>query len=91
MKKSILFSWEKTRYAFLSWLSYKVAKTEIDAVPPKWIRFLHFILFPFHNLYERQSQVHYSLLKDVYTIRGVKISGAFIEDLRRNNRLCLKK
>jgi hypothetical protein len=73
------FLWEEYRYTFLRWLNYKVAKTEVGTVPPKWIRILHSILFPLHYLYARQAQVHFGFLNDYYTIRGVKISAGLFD------------
>lgn len=73
------FSWEDLRYSFLRWLNYKVAKTEIGAIPPRWVRILHFVLFPLHGFYARQSQVHFSFPSDYYTIRGVKIAAGLFD------------
>lgn len=78
------FSWEDTRYTFLRWLNYKVAKTEVGTVPPKWVRILHFVLFPLHGFYARQSQVHFAFPSDYYTIRGVKIAAGLFDAISRD-------
>jgi hypothetical protein len=78
------FYWEEIRYTFLRWLNYKVAKTEIGTIPPKWIRILHFVLFPLHGFYEKQSQVHFQFHNDCYIIRGVKISAGLIDAISRD-------
>jgi hypothetical protein len=78
------FSWERTRYTFLRWLNYKVAKTEVGTIPPKWIRILHFVLFPLHGFYAKQTQVHYSIPLDYYTIRGVKIAAGLFDAISRD-------
>lgn len=87
-KLGLYFSWETARYTLLRWLSYKVAKTEIGTIPPRWIRLLHCILFPLHGLYAKQTQVHYSMQFDCYTIRGVVISSSVLDaishDAERN-------
>lgn len=77
-------TWEELRYTFLRWLNYKVAKTELGAIPPRWIRIIHFILFPLHGLYARQTQVHYALPLDYYTIRGVKIAAGLFDAISRD-------
>lgn len=84
MKSTIMdikfsYSWERLRYSLLRGLDTYVAKTEIGTIPPRWIRILHFVLFPLHSIYESQSQVHYSLMSNYYTIRGVKISAEFFD------------
>lgn len=78
------FSWEDTRYTILRWLNYKVAKTEPGTVSPKWIRILHFVLFPLHGFYARQSQVHFSFPSECYTIRGVKVSAGLFDAISRD-------
>lgn len=78
------FKWENARYTFLRRLRYKVAKTNPGTVAPKWIKIIHFILFPLHGFYAKQAQVQYDFLHDVYIIRGVKISGLFLDRLSCN-------
>jgi len=46
------------------------------------MRFAFRALFPLHWLYAQQSEVKYESLYDTYTIRGVKISGAYIQLLQ---------
>lgn len=69
------------RYTFLRWLRYKLAKSQPGTVAPKWIQIIHFILFPVHGLYAKQAQVNYDFMYDIYIIRGVKVSGFFLDQL----------
>ena len=70
------------RYKILRWLTFKVFKTPKNQVPNKFVRLVHFLLFPLHFLYERNSQVHFDQVSMIYTIRGVKISAAFFDMIR---------
>jgi len=70
------------RYRFLYWLSDRVFKTPEGEIMPPAMRFIFHLLFPLHWLYARQSEVKYEPVHDTYTIRGVKISGAYIQLLQ---------
>lgn len=70
------------RYRFLYWLNDKVFRVPEGEIMPPAMRFVFHLLFPLHWLYARQSEVKYEPLYDTYTIRGVKISGAYIRLLQ---------
>lgn len=70
------------RYKFLRWLREKVFKSREGEAPPKLLLFIYRILFPLHFFYQKQSHIRYDPLRDVYYIRGMKITGIVFEWLR---------
>jgi len=69
------------RYAFLRWLR-KISNTPEGCVAPQWIKFIYYILFPLNWFYEKQSNIKYDILSDIYTINGMKFTGEVFYHLR---------
>ena len=66
--------WTEWRYRFLRMLR-QLANVPEGCVVPRWIQFIYHILFPLNWFYERQSGIHYDVVRDIYTIQGMKFSG----------------
>lgn len=70
------------RYKILRWLRKNVFHVKEGEISPKGLYFIYYILFPLNWFYEKQSWVKYEPLTDVYTIRGMKFTGAVFETLK---------
>lgn len=75
------------RLKFLRFLTYRIAKVDEGAIPPKWIMIIHNILFPLRYLYARNSNIRYDVHTDTYIIRGTKFSGQFFDHFGRESSL----
>lgn len=80
-EKNKMNKWEYARFRFIRWLNVKIAKTQLGEFPPKWIRIIHWSLFPLRWVYANQSQIRYSFERDTYTIDGIEIHFDFICEL----------
>ena len=69
------------RYKFLRFLR-KICKVKEGEISPKWLYFIYYILFPLNWFYEKQSQMKYDPLTDVYTIQGMKFTSQVFETLK---------
>lgn len=74
-----MYLWEEARYSFIRFLRHKIAKCKEWEVMPHWVRIIFNILFPFHWLYENQSQVYFDPVMNVYKIRGIKLSADVLD------------
>lgn len=63
------------RLKIMDWL-IKRAKVSSGEVLPKWLRFIKHVLFPFEFLYAKNLYIKYDPLRDMFTIYGIKYSGA---------------
>ena len=50
---------------------------------PKPIMILYHILFPLNWFYQKQSNIHYSPMSNIYTIQGQKFSGDIFDFFSR--------
>lgn len=69
------------RYKFLNYLR-RICKVRECEIAPKPIMFIYHVLFPLNWLYERQSNIKYDPLTNVYTINGMKFSANVFTMLR---------
>jgi hypothetical protein len=69
------------RYNFLRWLR-KIVKVPEGAVPPKWIKVVYYCLFPLNFFYLKQSNIKYDIETDIYTIQGMRFTGAVFKHLQ---------
>lgn len=86
MKKLLsktLFIWTEVRYRFLRALRQLSGVPE-GAVRPRWIVFIYYILFPLNWCYERNANIKYDALHDIYTIQGMKFSGEVFRHFRQS-------
>ena len=70
------------RMRFLQWINRWLFKTKEGVKPSKTAMFLYHVLFPFNFFYEKQSGIKYDVYSDVYTIRGVEITGGVFDALK---------
>lgn len=63
------------RQRFLRFLHYKVFRRKEGEIMHPIGKAIWKLFYPLHAMYVRNSQCHYDLRTDVYTIRGMKFSG----------------
>lgn len=63
----------------MKWLRTKVWKLKEGEIAPWPLKWIYYLLFPGFWVYEKQHNLRYDPLRDVYTIRGKEFSGAFFE------------
>jgi hypothetical protein len=62
------------RFKFLK-LIRRLLNIKACCVPPKWYKFIYYVLFPLNWFYEKQTGIYYDPMRDIYWINDVKYSG----------------
>ena len=78
-----LFIWTEVRYRFLRALR-QLSGVHEGTISPRWIVFIYYLLFPFNWLYERNANIKYDAVYDIYTIQGMKFSGEIFRHFRQS-------
>lgn len=69
---------EDFRLRFIWWLA-KIFRIKEGCVLPVWLRAIRSTFYPLRYLYERNTRLHYDILRDSYTIEGNKFNRSFFK------------
>lgn len=62
------------RAKFIYWLSNSIFKTELGAIPCRFVRVVKNILFPLHYYYQKQSNIRWDIYTNRYYFAGMEFT-----------------